>query len=51
MLIHFTAAEEQELYDCYLFGLTTGEWEGYNSLSPTQELCIFYRRLRGAACG
>ena len=51
-MIHFSALQEQELYCLYLHAVASGEWGGaYDALSPTQKLCVFYRHLRGAACG
>ena len=49
--IHYSLAEEQLLFDRYLFALAMGEWGVYDSLSPTQKLVVFLRRLTWVACG
>ena len=47
-MIHFGPVEEQQLYDWYLFMVNMGEWAVYDSLCPTEKLCIFLCHLRGA---
>ena len=46
-LIHFTPLKEQALFERYIFSLVMGEWGVYDSLSPTQKLEGFLRRLWG----
>ena len=50
-LIWILPAVEQMLYDRYLFGLQMREWGPYETLTPTEKLTVWLRRLRGGLVG
>ena len=49
--IFYGPVEEQQLFNRYLFVVAMGERGVYDSLSPTEKLCVFLRCLRGVPYG
>ena len=50
-LIHFTRLKEAKLYSIFLLTVASDSYAAYEELTPLQKLVVYFRRIRGRACG